>query len=377
MTAGPLTRAHQLGVSVSLDYISRKLLASGELQRLVDEDHVVGVTSNPIIFGKAISSDPLYEAQLSELPLGQTPEQMALALMVSDIRDAADILRPVYDASQHRDGFVSLEVSPHLAHSYTGTVAAAQHLWGIVDRPNLLIKMPATAEGIAAFEDCLADGIPVNITVIFSTSTYASVVAAFMRAMRRRRDAGLSLDVATYASVFVGRLDPPIDDLIDAISNGSGPDARRQTLASLRGRGALANAEIVYALVRELGDMFRPELEAAGGRFQPIIWASVGARGEMPPTKYVDGLMAPGSVLTMPEAALSAFRDHGDTSHLMGSSLEEARSVWASLTAEGISPDRVTAAMEEEILRLFAEAYDGMCAEVASKVSHMRSTPGA
>ncbi len=372
MGAGALTRAHELGVSVSLDYISRRLLAGGGLQRLVDEDHVVGVTSNPIIFGKAISQDPLYESQLRQVDPDLDVEQVALALMIRDIQDAADILSPVYKATGHRDGFVSIEVSPHLAHSYAGTVAAAKALWARVDRPNVLIKMPATAEGIAAFEDCVAGGIAVNITVIFSSATYESVVNAYVRAMNLRHEAGLSLDVATYASVFVGRLDPPIDALLDdRIAASTSPDQRRR-LESLRGRGALANAELVYKRSAELRAALGSDLAAIGARFQPIIWASVGVRGDTPPTKYVNGLLALGSTLTMPEATLDAFRADGDTSRPMGTSLEESRAVWAALTAEGINPDRITHAMEEEILRLFSEAYDGMCAEVASKLAQLR-----
>jgi len=377
MGAGALSQAHDLGVSVSLDYISRRLLVEGGLARMVSEDHVVGVTSNPIIFGKAISQDSLYEAQLRDLDPGLSPEEAAQVLMVRDIQDAADTLRPVYDATSHRDGFVSLEVSPHLAHSHAGTVAAARALWDRVDRPNLLIKMPATAEGIAAFEDCVAGGIAVNITVIFSANTYEAVVRAYVRAMQRRHDAELSLDVATYASVFVGRLDPPIDALLDdRISASTSPDQRAR-LEALRGRGALANAELVYERSRELEAALGPALTAIGARFQPIIWASVGARGDTPPTKYVNGLLSPGSTLTMPEATLDAFRAGGDTTRPMGTALDEARAVWSALTAEGINPDRITGAMEEEILHLFSEAYDGMCAEVASKLAELRPVPAA
>lgn len=377
MGAGALTRAHELGVSVSLDYISRRLLAEGGLQRLVDEDHVVGVTSNPIIFGKAISQDPLYESQLREVDPTLGAEQVALALMIRDIRDAAEVLSAVYEATGHRDGFVSIEVSPHLAHSYAGTVAAAKALWSRVDRPNVLIKMPATAEGIAAFEDCVADGIAVNITVIFSATTYESVVNAYVRAMTRRHEAGLSLDVATYASVFVGRLDPPIDALIDDRIAASPSPEQRRTLESLRGQGAIANAELVNARSLELRAVLEPKLAAIGARFQPIIWASVGARGDTAPTKYVNALLAPGSTLTMPEATLDAFRAEGDTSRPLGSRLAESRTVWNSLEAEGINPDRITYAMEEEILRLFSEAYDGMCAEVAIKLSQLRPVPAS
>jgi transaldolase/glucose-6-phosphate isomerase len=369
-------RAYALGVSLWLDYISRRLLAHGGLQRLIDEDHVVGVTSNPIIFGKAISGDPLYDAQLGEAAPEMNAEDVTLAVMVRDVQDAADQLQPAYEASGHRGGFVSLEVSPHLAHSYAGTMAAARSLWDAVARPNLLIKIPATAEGIAASEDCVAEGIAVNVTVIFSADTYESVARAYVRAMDRRQQAGLSLDVASYASVFVGRLDPPIDALLDDRIDAAATSAQRRRLEALRGRGALANAELIHARARELETALGDPLEAAGGRFQPIIWASVGARGDTPATKYVDGLWAPGTVITMPEATLDAFRDQAETSRMMGTSLEDARSVWDALSAEGISPDRITATMEEDVLDLFSEAYDGMCAEVAARLSTRSATAG-
>jgi transaldolase/glucose-6-phosphate isomerase len=376
MTAGAIERAHDLGISLWLDYISRRLVAHGELARLIEQDHLAGVTSNPIIFGKAISEDPLYKPKLDELPPGIDAEEATFTIMMQDVRDAADALHATYERSGLRDGFVSLEVSPHFAHSYSDTVSAARSLWDAVDRPNLLIKIPATAEGIAAFEDCIVDGIGVNVTVIFSAATYESVARAHLRAMERRQQAGLSLDVASYASVFVGRLDPPIDALLDDRSHAASSKDQRRRLESLRGRGALANAELIYARALELEAGPASPLKAGGGRFQPIIWASLGARGEAPAAKYVNRLLAPGTVLTMPEATLDAFRDHGDTAHLLGSTVDEARATWDGLRAEGIYPDRITAAMEEEILRLFAEAYDGMVAEVEAKLPASSAVPG-
>lgn len=369
MAPSALDRAHELGVSLWLDYISRRLLVEGELRRLMERDHVLGVTSNPIIFGKSISQDPLYEAQLRDVSPGRDPEEVTFEVMVQDVRDAADVLMSGYEATGHRDGFVSLELSPHLAHSYAETMAAARSLWAEVDRPNLLIKIPATAEGIAAFEDCVAEGIAINVTVIFSSATYASVAEAYVRAIERRHAAGSSLDVASFASVFVGRLDPPIDALIDDRISGTTDFERRRRLEALRGRGALANAELIHERYRQLEADFPDDLAAAGGRFQPIIWASVGARGETPATKYVDGLVTPGTVITMPEATMEAFRDHGDTSRAMGGSIEDARSVWAALRAEGISPDRIAAAMEEAVLDLFSEAFDGMVGEIEKKLA--------
>ena len=369
MGSSALNRSHELGISLWLDYISRRLLVEGELRAMMERDDVLGVTSNPIIFGKAISEDPLYEAQLLNVSPDLDPEQITFEVMVQDVRDAADVLMPGYEATGHRDGFVSLEVSPHLAHSYAGTMAAARSLWAKVNRPNLLIKIPATAEGIAAFEDCLSEGIAVNVTVIFSLDTYVSVAEAYVRAMQRRHAAGSSLDVASFASVFVGRLDPPIDALLDDRIDGTTDPDRRRRLQALRGRGALANAERVHERFRELEADFPDDLRAAGCRLLPIIWASVGARGETPATRYVEGLLAPGTVITMPAATMEAFRDHVDVNRSMGESVTDAHSVWSALRAEGINPDRIAAAMEEAVLDLFSEAFDGMVGEIRSKLS--------
>ena len=369
MGSSTLNKAHELGVSLWLDYISRRLLAEGGLREMMERDDLLGVTSNPIIFGKSISQDPLYGAQLRDVSPELDPEQVTFEVMVQDVRDAADLFMPSYEATGHRDGFVSLEVSPHLAHSYKGTIAAARSLWAKVDRPNLLVKIPATAEGIAAFEDCVAEGIAVNVTVIFSLDTYASVNEAYVRAMQRRHAAGLSLDVASFASVFVGRLDPPIDALIDDRIDGTSDPERRRRLEALRGRGALANAERIHERFRELEAVFPGDLRAAGCRMLPIIWASVGARDETPATKYVDGLVAPGTVITMPEATMEAFRDHGDLTRLMGESIADAHSVWSTLRAEGIHVDRIAAAMEEAVLDLFSEAFDGMVGEIQGKLA--------
>lgn len=376
MGTDPLERLHHLGISLSLDYISRDLLAGGALQRLVDEDYVVGVTSNPIIFGKAISSDHLYESQLRAAEIGSNPEQVALDLMVRDIQVAADILRPVYDASAHFSGLVSLEVPPRFAHSYTETLVSARALWNTVARPNLLVKIPATAEGIAALEECVADGINVNCTVIFSVRTYEAVSKAYLRAMRRRKQRGQSMDVASFASVFVGRLDPPIDDLLEGKMRIAASQSQRRRLEGLRGRGALANAELIYARSRELAATLGGWLLASGGREQAIIWASLGARGTTSDTKYVDGLLTPGTVLTMPEATLQAFRDHGNTARMLGSSLRESRAIWNALGRAGLSPDRIAAAMEEQILELFETAYQGICAEVAKKLTAIQAPVG-
>jgi transaldolase/glucose-6-phosphate isomerase len=369
MGSSALNRAHELGTSLWLDYISRRLLAEGGLRQLMEQDDVLGVTSNPIIFGKAISQDPLYDAQLRDASPDSDPEQVTFEVMVQDVRDAADLLMPSYEAAGHQDGFVSLEVSPHLAHSYAGTMAAARSLWTKVDRPNLLIKIPATAEGIAAFEDCLNEGIGVNVTVIFSLETYVAVAEAYVRAMQRRQAAGLSLDVAAFESVFVGRLDPPIDALIEEKVDGTADPERRRRLEALRGRGALANAERIHERFRQLEAEFPADLRAAGCRLLPIIWASVGARDETPATKYVDGLIAPGTVITMPEATMEAFRVRRDLGRSMGESIADAHSVWSALRAEGVNPDRIAAAMEEAVLDLFSEAFDGMVGEIQRKLS--------
>ncbi|MGA8303284.1 MAG: bifunctional transaldolase/phosoglucose isomerase [Thermoplasmata archaeon] len=350
------------GQSPWLDYIRRSLLSSGELKRMVEEDGITGVTINPTIFEKAIAGSHDYDDALKSLlerepHLG--PAELYERLAVQDVTLAAEVLRPVYDRTEGKDGFVSLEVAPGLAHDTAGTVAEARRLWGEVNRPNLLIKVPATPEGIPAIEQLISEGINVNITLMFSLAHYEAVAQAYLRGVARARDPA---HIASVASIFVSRIDSAVDRLLD--SSGS-PDA-----AALRGKVALANCRVIYARFRELfhGTTFAASA-ARGVRPQRVLWASTSTKDpHYRDTMYVEELVGPETVDTIPPATLTAFEDHGvvrgDT---VAEHLTEARDVLARAATAGVDLAKVTEALQIEGVALFSASYATLLASLASK----------
>jgi len=346
--------------AVWLDFIERDLLTGGGLLRLVEEDGVRGVTSNPSIFQQAIENGDAYDGAVGEL-LGQNPEMETVALYealaIEDIRVAADILRGVWDASDADDGFVSLEVSPHLAHDSDGTVVEARRLWREVNRPNLMIKVPATAAGIPAVERLIADGINVNATLMFSLADYEGVANAYLHGLAAC-DAPQS--VASVASFFVSRLDTKIDAMLE--SNRS-PEA-----LELRGKAAVANAKLAYRRFEEIfgGEEFAVQA-ARGGRPQRPLWASTSTKNPAyRDVIYVEELIGPQTVNTLPVATLEAFRDHGQPRASLAEGVDAAEEVLTRLADIGIDLDAATKELQIQGVAAFAASFDQLLSALES-----------
>jgi len=303
----PLRRLSEEGVSIWLDDMSRTRLASGTLADLIRDRHVVGVTTNPTIFQKAISESDLYDSQLRDLAVRGVDVEEAIRMVTTlDVRWGCDVLRPVYDASDGVDGRVSIEVDPRLAHETEPTIAEARQLWWLVDRPNLFIKIPATKAGLPAIAQCLAEGISVNVTLIFSLERYGEVMEAFLDGIERARVAGHDLSrLGSVASFFVSRVDTEVDKRLDKIGSAEAK--------ALRGKAAIANARLAYQRYEQVFGTARwASLADAGARPQRPLWASTGVKDPAyDDTQYVVELVAPGTVNTMPEATVNAVADHG------------------------------------------------------------------
>ena len=349
------------GQAVWLDYIRRDLLEDGELARLVCEDGVSGVTSNPAIFQQAIGESELYDDQLREIIAVESDistESLYERLAVTDIRLAADVLQPVYEATGGADGYVSLEVSPHLARDTEGTIAEAHRFWTLVDRPNLMIKVPATEEGIPAIEQLLADGINVNITLMFSLRHYEDVARAYLRGVARNLHPE---GVASVASFFVSRVDSAIDKRLEAIDD--------EQARSLCGAIAVANSKVTYQRFLEIfhGEPFS-SLVARGARRQRVLWASTSTKNpDYRDVLYVEELVGPETVNTVPPATVEAFRDHGEVAETLTCGLAEARASLSLLESLGVSLDDVTEELQRQGLAKFAEPFDRLLATLDEK----------
>ncbi|GEA82763.1 MAG: transaldolase [Cellulomonas sp.] len=359
--SGPLARLTEAGVAVWLDDLSRERLRSGSLAALVERG-VVGVTTNPTIFAAAISQGDAYDEQLRDLAArGADVDQAVFTITTDDVRAAADVLRPVYDRTDGQDGRVSIEVDPRLAHETEATISSAKALWATVDRPNVFIKIPATLEGLPAITAVLAEGISVNVTLIFSLERYAAVLDAFLAGLEQARANGHDLaPVASVASFFVSRVDTAIDPRLDALGT---PEA-----AELRGKAAIANARLAYGVYEEVvaGERWQA-LAAAGAHPQRPLWASTGVKDPTyPDTLYVDELVVAGVVNTMPEKTLDAVADHGGDGHdtVTGTQVASA-TLLDRLVALGIDAEDVAQELEVEGVEKFAASWDQLLAKVA------------
>ena len=368
----PLVALVAEGQSVWLDYITRDLVRGGELQRLIEEDGLRGMTSNPTIFEKAIGAGDAYDAQIKGLV---AQEQSALDIFetvaATDVREACDLFLPVYEQTDGQDGFVSLEVSPRLAHDTEATIAEGRRLWEAVGRPNLLIKVPGTAAGVGAVRTLLREGINVNVTLLFSLESHARVMHAYTEALEERAATGEPVDgIASVASFFVSRVDTAVDKQIDAklaALDADSADAKR--LRGLRGTIAIANARLAYAQFREhfAGKRFAP-LRAQGARPQRPLWASTGTKDKAySDVLYVEELIGPDTVNTLPVATLDAFRDHGTVKRTIDADVEGARAAVAELDALGIDLAAITQQLEDEGVASFARSFDDLLAGVEEK----------
>ena len=358
MAENPLKQLASHGQSVWLDFIRRELVTGGGLARLVSDDGLAGLTSNPAIFEKAMGGGNEYAGAIRALGARRL-DAMALyeTLAIEDIRGAADVMRGVYDTSAAGDGYVSLEVSPFLAHDTAGTIAEAHRLWAAVARPNLMIKVPATSAGLPAIEALLADGINVNVTLLFARSVYEQVAARHIAALERRAGEGKPVaHIASVASFFVSRIDSVIDALPD------------RNIDPLRGKVAIANAKLAYeGFTRLYSGTGWNKLAHLGAQPQRLLWASTGTKNAAyRDVLYVEELIGPQTVNTLPPATLDAFRDHGRCRASLAEDLPGARATLAALAAAGVSLDAVTGKLLEDGVKLFADAFDKLLKAVES-----------
>ena len=358
----PLRALLDYGQSVWLDYIRRSLITGGELKRLLDEDGLRGMTSNPAIFEKAIAGSNDYK-DLLEAPDSRHLDPPALyeKIAVRDIQDAADLLRPVYEQSRRRDGYVSLEVSPLLAHNTAGTLAEARRLWKEVGRENLMVKVPATPEGIPALQELIGEGININVTLLFSQVAYARVAAAYLAGLEALAARGGDVSrVASVASFFISRIDSAVDALIGERLKGSPPPAQQALLAGLVGKVAIANAKVTYQKYLEIFSGPRWQaLSARGAQTQRVLWASTSTKNpRYRDVMYVEELIGPDTVDTIPPATFDAFRDHGRLRASLTEDLDAAHATMESLPAAGISMEQVTDKLLADGVTIFADAFD-------------------
>ena len=366
----PLLELGQAGQSIWLDYLHRGILQDGELDRLIAEDGLKGVTSNPTIFQKAIGGGRAYDAEIKTLLAAKDaePGELYEQLAVSDIQSAADHFRPTYDRLNGADGFVSLEVSPKLADDTAATVAEARRLWRAVNRPNLMIKVPGTKAGTPAIRQLISEGINVNVTLLFGIQAYLDVAEAHTAGLEAFRAAGGDVaKVHGVASFFVSRIDTAIDKAIDARVAANDPES--SALKALRGRVAIANAKVAYQRHLELIGQDRwKALASAGAQPQRMLWASTGTKD---PTYsdvlYVETLIGPNTINTMPPATLDAFRDHGKVAPTLQADLDEARQILAEAQRLGLDLDGVTDQLVVDGVKLFAKSFDELLTTLAAK----------
>ena len=368
----PLVELHKHGQSIWFDYIRRSLITSGELKRLIDEDGLKGVTSNPAIFEKAITGSSDYTEALDELRQQEdlTVMQVYESLAIRDIQDAADVLQPVYETTRRRDGYVSLEVSPFLANDTEGTIAEARRLWAAVSRPNVMIKVPGTSAGLPAIEQLIREGININVTLLFSCGVYEKVARAYIAGLKKRAAAGGDVShVASVASFFVSRIDAVVDGKLKALerkATGNGQGTRPE---SLRGKVAIANAKVAYQTYKDiLAEDDWQALAGQGAQTQRLLWASTGTKDPAySDVLYVDELIGADTVNTVPPTTLDAFRDHGSPAATLEAGVDEARATLAALQRVGISLDEVTDALVPKGVAIFSQAFDKLLNAVDSR----------
>ncbi len=361
MAKSRLHELSELGQSVWIDFLSRQLLQSGKLARMMEEDAVVGVTSNPTIFQKAVSEGDAYDEQFRDV-LGEeeNPKEVFLKLAVQDVQNACDLLRPVWDGGQGKDGYVSIEVDPNLAFDTDGTIAEAQRLHELVDKPNCFVKIPGTKEGLPAIEEMIARGRNINVTLIFSLQRYAEVVEAYLRGLERLVESGGDPSrVASVASFFVSRVDTEADKRLD---EAGAPE-------ELKGKLAVANAKLAYQRYQELfsGERWQA-LAAKGATTQRCLWASTSTKNPAyRDVLYVEELIGPETVNTMPEETIEAFQDHGEVALTLEQDVDEAKRVFERIAEAGVDYDDVVATLEQEGVQKFADSFAELIDGVEAK----------
>jgi transaldolase len=359
--SNPLQQLQSLGQSVWYDNIDRSQLASGQFKRMLDEDAITGVTANPTIFEKSISSGHAYDEQMNQLIAdGKSTNEIYEALIIQDIRSVADILRPIYDRTNGLDGYVSLEVSPELAHDTDGTIKEVRRFYKMVDRPNLMIKIPGTAEGIPAIRQALVDGINVNITLIFSLDTYKEVAEAYISALEERNGAGKDImTIGSVASFFVSRVDTLVDKMLEDKAQATSDSAEQQKLKSLEGKAAIANARVVYQEFKKIFHSPRFEsLKHSGAHVQRPLWASTSTKNPAyRDVLYAEELIGPNTVDTMPLETIEKFSDHGQARLSIEDNIPQARAELDALEQVGVHYKQVTQQLQDEGVQKFADSF--------------------
>ena len=364
-----LQRLHDAGVSIWLDFIERTILRNGDLERRIREDALTGMTSNPTIFEKALAEGSAYDDQIRTASGDFTAMELFELISTTDVRDACDIFRGVYDREGAKDGFVSIEVSPAAAHDLLGTVSEAARLWSTVDRPNVMVKVPGTIEGADAVRRLIASGLNINITLLFSLDAYRRVIEAYMAGLEERVAAGKDIrNIASVASFFVSRVDSEVDKRLDAILKSAAPEKRKQ-IDSLRGKAAIANAKLAYRIFqKEFSSPRWKKLEAKGASVQRVLWASTSTKNpSYRDVMYVEQLIGPHTVNTMPPQTIDAFRDHGEVKRTVDKEVDVAETVIRDLAQLGISIDDVTEKLLVDGLASFQKSYDTLIAGLSKK----------
>jgi transaldolase len=367
------------GQSAWQDDISRDMLNEGSIRTAIEETGIRGLTSNPTIFEKAIAAGTAYDEEIGGL-LERDLDAHAIfeTVAVRDIQGAADLFRPIYESSEGGDGFVSIEVSPLAARDPAVTTADAHRLWSAVERPNLMVKIPGTIEAEPVIQQMLTEGININITLLFSVAAYERVARAYIAALAARRAAGQPIDrIASVASFFVSRVDTLVDKLLDEKIAATGDATQKGWLESLKGKAAIANAKIAYqSFERLFSGAEWDSLAAAGADVQRPLWASTSVKNPaFPDTMYIDELIGPHTVNTMPRPTIAAFLDHGTVERTIDRDISSAYKTMEDLAAAGIDIDAVTAQLEDEGIASFAKSYDSLLAGVASKRSQLAGAP--
>jgi transaldolase len=369
MENNPLKQLGLLGQSIWLDYIRRDLIASGELRRLIKEDGLRGMTSNPAIFEKAIVESRDYDDDIRAMALkGDGIETIYAALSQRDVQSAADEFRPLYDSMDGKDGYVSLEVNPHLARDTNGTLKEARQLWTALNRPNVLIKVPATAEGLPVIRQLISEGISVNVTLLFGLPRYRQVAEAYIAGIEARAAQGKPVKhIASVASFFVSRIDALVDPLLEKPRAQGGQEAYLDK--KVQGQVAIASAKMAYQIYKEIfGSARFKKLAAQGARTQRLLWASTSTKNpSYSDVKYVEALIGPDTVDTAPPETLDAYRDHGEPKARLEQGVDEARWVLDQLPEVGISIDDVTQKLEDEGVEKFNQPFDKLMAALAQR----------
>lgn len=380
MNSNQLLNINESGQSIWMDYLDRQLIQSGELQQMVEEDGITGITSNPAIFQKAISGSDLYNADIEKgIKAGNTPEKILESLIIEDIRNACDIFRPVYDATGGLDGYVSIEVAPSLAHDTQGTIAAARQFYREIDRENVMIKIPGTPEGFPAVEQVISEGINVNITLLFSIDSYVQSAEAYMRGLERRVEAGESIDkIASVASFFLSRIDTKIDKMLDERLQKIGTETLNEEvrLRQIKGKVAIANARLAYQKFKEITGSDRwAKLAAKGANVQRLLWASTSTKNpEYNDVMYIDELIGRNTVNTLPPETIEACADHCEViADRIESKVPEAYQLIDSLKSDDvqIDLDQVMDELLQEGIDKFVQPFNALMQSIEDKVKKL------